>query len=421
MSLDHNSTMTVDGQQSIYVVSSHENNTDPLFVISTLTSLLNGSDVEGATASTVSDSLKITRFVVQKVLVPLIVTVGLLGNILNIAVLSHPSMRNSTNIYLMALGFADTIYLIFMFTLSFIHCSDQNQPRWSLQFIPYGRVITDIAGNFAVWITVIFTIERYVAVCLPMKGKVWCTVGRARLYSFLAMLFCAVNTLPEMFELEIVPKDSGGWKCRYTAMTKEKSYQIGFNWWYVTIFTLVPFVFLIIFNTLLIRSLLRAKKKRQLMVQSSVNKMNVKSTREENKVTLMLVTIVIIFLLCQLPWTVLLLYRSYLDDHGIKVPVNDVKIAGNICNFLVQINASINFYLYSFFSRKFRKTFKAIFCFKRVYFTEMTINPPSGSLVETAWPGMWIYHLVRNTCPALTTAYTRLSVLCHFLCIKKVQ
>lgn len=364
MSLDHNSTMTVDGQQSIYVVSSHENNTDPLFVISTLTSLLNGSDVEGATASTVSDSLKITRFVVQKVLVPLIVTVGLLGNILNIAVLSHPSMRNSTNIYLMALGFADTIYLIFMFTLSFIHCSDQNQPRWSLQFIPYGRVITDIAGNFAVWITVIFTIERYVAVCLPMKGKVWCTVGRARLYSFLAMLFCAVNTLPEMFELEIVPKDSGGWKCRYTAMTKEKSYQIGFNWWYVTIFTLVPFVFLIIFNTLLIRSLLRAKKKRQLMVQSSVNKMNVKSTREENKVTLMLVTIVIIFLLCQLPWTVLLLYRSYLDDHGIKVPVNDVKIAGNICNFLVQINASINFYLYSFFSRKFRKTFKAIFCFK---------------------------------------------------------
>jgi hypothetical protein len=302
--------MTLTGERPMYVVSDDGNSTDSLFALSTISSILNDTDGGVMSTSSVSDSLRITRFVVQKVLVPIIVTIGLLGNILNIAVLSHPSMRTSTNIYLMALAFAYSIYLLFVFALSFINCSELNKPRWSLQLIPYGRGSTDIAGNVAVWITVICTI-------VAVWAKVWCTVGRARSFSFLAMLYCAVNRIPEMFDLEIVPRQNGGWKCRYTDMTRQKIYQIGFNWWHVTIFTLVPFVFLNIFNTLLIRSLLKAKKKRQLMIQGSVNKLSVKSNREEHKVTLMLVTIVIIFLLCQIPWTVLFLYRSYLDDHGI--------------------------------------------------------------------------------------------------------
>ncbi|XP_041361116.1 FMRFamide receptor-like [Gigantopelta aegis] len=306
-------------------------------------------------------ALVLTRFVVQTILVPIVVTIGLLGNVLNIVVLSHPKMRTSTNVYIMVLALADTFYLVFSFALSFARCSNLDQSYAAFQFVPYGRVISDTAGNTAVWITVIFTIERYVAVCHPMKGKAWCTVTKARVASFLALVFCTANTIPELFELTIRMSSDGSWRCKKTDMARSTSYQIGYNWWYVTLFTIVPFVFLIIFNSQLIRSLLRAKKKRQVLLQN--NSGNVKNSREENKVTLMLVTIVIIFLVCQLPWTVLLLYRSYLDDNGYYVPVTEIKIAGNICNLLVQINASVNFYLYSFFSRKFRKTFTNIFCF----------------------------------------------------------
>ena len=359
-----NDSTTISDEGEEYIVGVLASNFSNIAITVPAPPFLSGNE------TTTPQSLALTRFIVQTILVPIVVTIGLLGNVLNIVVLSHPKMRTSTNVYIMVLALADTFYLVFSFALSFARCSNHDQSYAAFQFIPYGRVISDTAGNTAVWITVIFTIERYVAVCHPMKGKVWCTVTKARVASFLALIFCTANTIPELFELNIRLSSGGKWRCRKTEMAGTTSYQIGYNWWYVTLFTFVPFVFLIIFNSHLIRSLLRAKKKRKALLQS--NSGSVKNSREENKVTLMLVTIVIIFLVCQLPWTVLLLYRSYLDDNGHYVPVTNIKIAGNICNLLVQINASVNFYLYSFFSRKFRRTFTNIFCF-----VETSLEPTS--------------------------------------------
>ena len=89
-----------------------------------------------------------------------------------------------------------------------------------------------------------------------------------------------------------------------------------------------------------------------------------RKSREQHKVTLMLTVIVIIFLLCQLPWTVLYLYRAYLSAHNLSAAGSDaMKIAGNVVNLLAQANASGNFYLYSFFSKRFRRTLARLFLF----------------------------------------------------------
>jgi len=62
-----------------------------------------------------------TILLVQKVLMPLIVLVGCVGNTINITVLTRPSMRSSTNCYLTALAVCDMLYLIFAFTMSLKH------------------------------------------------------------------------------------------------------------------------------------------------------------------------------------------------------------------------------------------------------------------------------------------------------------
>lgn len=125
-----------------------------------------------------SPSLASTRFIVQTVITPIVVTIGLLGNVLNMLVLVQPTMRTSTNVYLLVLSLADSVYLIFSFALSFVDCRLPGLSYTAYTFNTYGRTISDLAGNIAVWIIVVFTVERYVAVCHPIHGKVWCTVKR---------------------------------------------------------------------------------------------------------------------------------------------------------------------------------------------------------------------------------------------------
>ena len=313
-----------------------------------------------------SQELHLTRVVVQRFMVPIIVSWGILGNIFNIVVLRNPKMRSSTNIYLMALACCDSMYLLFSLTLSFLHCSNQEQSAMAFYYIPYGRVASDLFGNTAVWLTVSFTLERYIGVCHPMKGKAWCTVGKAKIAALITFIVCVVNTVPEIFEMKIIRSNTEfsemRYECRYTEFAESKSYQIGYYWWYVTLFTFLPLVLLSIFNSLLIRSVWKANKNRKLLSNSRLLGENQKQNSEQQKVTTMLITVVLIFILCQLPQAVLLIYKSYLKSRGIPHPADLFRIAGNICNLLVQVNSSVNFLLYSYFSSKFRRTFKKLFC-----------------------------------------------------------
>lgn len=328
----------------------------------TISDLENSSPLSTKTA----ESLRVTRLIVKQILIPIIATAGIVGNILNIIVLRNRKMRSSTNVYLSALAVCDMLYLIFTLTLSFIHCNISDQPKSAFYFIPRARVLSDLFGNTAVWLTVAFTIERYIGVCHPMRGKVWCTVGKAKILSVIVLVVSFVNTFPEFFEMDITESSTNGttsYSCEQTTFGKSESYSIGYYWWYVTFFTLVPFVFLFVFNSILIKSVWKANKRRHQLSNFSVVGENSRQQSEQHKVTTMLITVVLIFLLCQLPWTVLLMYRTYLDANNfLKSQTTFILISGNICNLLVIINASGNFLLYSYFSSRFRRTFAKVFC-----------------------------------------------------------
>ena len=60
-----------------------------------------------------------------------------------------------------------------------------------------------IAQTGSVGCTICVTIERYVAVCLPLKARFLCTYGRAKIYVICISIFAILYNIPRFFEYEL--------------------------------------------------------------------------------------------------------------------------------------------------------------------------------------------------------------------------
>ncbi|XP_068241477.1 uncharacterized protein [Palaemon carinicauda] len=98
-----------------------------------------------STASIYETFMDDSRHWVQKVLVPLVMCFGVVGNSVSMVVLTRRKMRSSTNSYLTALAISDLLYLIFVFFLSLKHHPDMQHPSHWLywHYVRYALWLTD--------------------------------------------------------------------------------------------------------------------------------------------------------------------------------------------------------------------------------------------------------------------------------------
>ena len=131
-------------------------------------------DVDDDGLTDLRHRVEMTRFVVQRILAPTIITAGFLANVLTVVVLTRRSMtRSSTNVYLTALAIYDAVYLALAFSMTWKHYDAVHTMPWYVRYQqPVGRPLIDSASNTAAWLIVSFTIERFIGVRFPMKGKV---------------------------------------------------------------------------------------------------------------------------------------------------------------------------------------------------------------------------------------------------------
>ncbi|XP_005100095.1 sex peptide receptor [Aplysia californica] len=323
------------------------------------------------------DALILTRIIVQKFCVPLVVFVGVVGNSLSIVVLTRKCMKSSTNSYLTALAIFDLLYLVFSCSLSLTHYDAFRRSYSYVHWSPWCHVFADMSSNVSVTLTVTFTLERYIGVCHPMKGRILCTPQRAKIVTAVVSTLAILCTVPEFWEREVVIETGQNNETyptiRYTDFANRESYQVGYYWFLVVMFTLLPLILLCVFNGILICTVIKAAKLRREMTHLSPchsssagdSKGGNSQPKEQQKITKMLITVVLVFILCQLPGALLLLYTTYLSLAAVKMSRelgNNLRIAGNVINLLIQINASINFILYSAISTKFRRVFWRTIC-----------------------------------------------------------
>ncbi|XP_017469653.1 PREDICTED: uncharacterized protein LOC108361529 isoform X1 [Rhagoletis zephyria] len=141
------------------------------------------------------------RHVVQRILVPCVFVIGLLGNSVSIYVLTRKRMRCTTNIYLTALAITDIIYLTMALLLSLKHY-DYVQRQVEIYWKCYGYVVwlCDACAYISIYIAVCFTIERFIAIRYPLKRQTFCTESLAKSVITGVVLFCLFSTISTAFE-----------------------------------------------------------------------------------------------------------------------------------------------------------------------------------------------------------------------------
>ncbi|XP_076066241.1 FMRFamide receptor-like [Oratosquilla oratoria] len=312
------------------------------------------------------DHLMGSRYWVQRVLVPLVMVVGVVGNAVTIVVLTRRRMRSSTNNYLTALAISDLLHLVFVFSLSLQHHPGMQEMHhyYYWQYFRYALWITDATSTTSTWLTVTFTIERYIAVCHPIKGKVFCTESRALRLVVIIFITCFALTAPTPHEWIVEVATNKETKkpylrLNYSRLGSNSTYKKIYYWFTAVVFIILPLILLAIFNSFLISAVNRSKITRRKMTHATERESC--SQTQENKITVMLIAVVILALLCQLPTAILLLYMSFHRSDPASTSFQIERILGNVFNLLATVNAACNFILYCALSDKYRRTFLLTF------------------------------------------------------------
>lgn len=263
-------------------------------------------------------------------------------------------MRSSINHLLIGLACSDLLVLItamLLFGLNTIHPYTGKMLNYNFNIYPFIILavfpFAVIAQTASIYMTLLVSLERYIAVCYPLKARSLCTKKHAKFCIMIVAAFSILYNAIKFFETKIVQgEDSthGTFYCvRASKLRRDPHYiNIYIHWMYLIFINIVPLAAITFFN---LQIFMRVK---------TVNKMRYQLTQREMqdiKLTSMLFAVVAVFLICNSPAVIINIYESFLTD--IMIDDRLVKIS----NFMIALSSSVNFIIYVVLVKKFRLVF----------------------------------------------------------------
>jgi len=254
------------------------------------------------------------EFYLSGIILLIICILGLISNVLVMYVLTRRSMKSSTNCFLLALAIFDSLVLICTTLLVCLKpLSLVYQELVHAYVVVYVYPLALIAQTCVIWITVSFTVERYIAVRNPLKASSLCTVKRARITTFCVVIFSMVYNFSRWFEYRSEIKRDANMTIVLIPGTNLPSYRaiqnkvlanqayesIYFSGLYLTVMCIIPVCLLTVLNYFLIQAVRKSAKERKSMRNES----HTAKTSKENNITTMLVSVVAVFIICQVTLT----------------------------------------------------------------------------------------------------------------------
>lgn len=297
--------------------------------------------------------------VLQLYCFPVVVVLGICGNTVSAVVfLSTRLRRLSSAIYLLVLALSDSFFLLTNF-LIWLTSLDVNVVNVNgvCQLTVY---FNHVSSCLSAWLVVGFTVERYIAICHPLKRPEMCTVFRAKIVTASLTLGSALLYCYQLWSTHL--SNVNGPMCVTVGRHVEVVAAMGNVDVVVTL--IVPVCTIFWLNiTMLIQICGIYKTSNEIRATQQNNETT--RNKAQVKITKLLIIVSTVFLLLNSPSGVLrvkwfaqrLLNSEY-------VPSGPEKMLQQLFQFLFTVNFAINFVLYSLCGNNFRKSLRSLCGFK---------------------------------------------------------
>ncbi|KAM8833160.1 growth hormone secretagogue receptor a [Synchiropus picturatus] len=297
--------------------------------------------------------------------------VGVTGNVMTILVVSkYRDMRTTTNLYLCSMAVSD----LFIFV-----CMPLDLYRmWRYRPWPFGDALCKLfqfVSESCTYSTILsitaLSVERYVAICFPLRAKALVTKRRVRGLILLLWTVSVLSAGP-VFVMVGVERDSMSnfslqWnesafsleegdtrECKMTHYAVESGLMEAMVW-LSSVFFFMPVFCLTVLYSLIGRRLW------QRHVETHISSCAAHRDKSNRQTVKMLVVVVLAFVLCWLPFHM----GRYLQFRSLDAPSPLLSILSEYCSFvsvvLFYLSAAINPILYNTMSWKYRSAAARLF------------------------------------------------------------
>lgn len=303
---------------------------------------------------------------------PLIITLGLLSNLLNVAAFLDKTQRQlALNWYLISLSVSDFVALCSSIVMISLPVFSEASMILSFQnFANYGIVVTYPIGMIAQTASVYFTVasaaHRFVGVVFPFQSAQICSRKSTKITIGSLVIFSLVYNFSRFFELRTDDCLSAD-NIPYTVVAMT-DFRLNFHyktiyimWMYTICMLVVPFILLICLNIRVIFEVQKSRRHHLLLScggPATDDEFSRNEAQKERNTTVMLVGVSLKFLLCN----AMALVCNSLELMQVQSEAFSEAVV--ISNLLVILNMSVNTFIYWSFSSKFRHAAANVICCK---------------------------------------------------------
>jgi hypothetical protein len=313
-------------------------------------------------------------FVTNMIVPPIIITIGIIGNILSFLVLrKRKYAKQSTYVYFRALTFFDSFtLLVYSFQRYLLRLSPdvfwKNGDIFCKEFI----FVAYLTMSVSHWTLVLMTVDRFIAVAFPLKWTDLCTPRRSTKYiiamAIITVLFHAQQFLRKAHPEANVLKD----KCPFDYVIVTPDYELAFMYMFVVLVFYIPFFSLLILNVLIVYNVRKRGKEKEKLWRSvsahdlSTTLRRLRRGRQDRQITVMLLLVTTVFTIAVTPYTLDHFFwdviKRHLEDQ--EPFLRELRhVSYEIALTCFMINPAANFYLYCLGCNQFRKDLKSVFKF----------------------------------------------------------
>ncbi|XP_072897637.1 probable G-protein coupled receptor 139 [Hemitrygon akajei] len=265
--------------------------------------------------------------------------------------------------YLLAMAASDLLVVIF--AVIFNRIIGIYFPGNKLSITPICRFKTLLVfatTDTSIWLTVVFTLDRFIAICFHKLKTKYCTESSAAAIVATVSVLSYIKNIPWYFVLEpLYTLDNLPWYCRIRSIFYTSPLWQAFSYFCRITTPFLPFVIILLLNALTVRYILVTSKARMVLRGSKgTEKYPDPEMVNRKKSIILLFSISGNFILLWLTFTVHYLYYRISNTYSYSGYNDPVYILEETGNMLVMLSCCTNTFIYAVNQNRFREELKKI-------------------------------------------------------------